>query len=123
MITLDDLLLKIPDYHKGFVFIDVIKDDCIEKITLYKDKSNKIRVIRKFHLNKKLYKTNQSIKNHRLVEYLILVLKSKWKITITEQITPTHAGLNPVYINPDKSMKTGNFWTKAFNKLNSLLYK
>lgn len=120
---LDNLLLKVPDYHKGFIFINVIKNDCNEKITLYKDKTNKIRVIRKFQLNKRIYKTNQSIKNHRLIEYLTLVLKSNWKVTITEQLTPIHAGLNPVYINPDKSMKKGEFWKKAYNKLHALLYK
>ena len=50
------------------------------------------------------------------------MFKSNWTIEITEQHTPIHAGLNPVYINPDKSMKTETFWTKAYNKLNSLLY-
>ena len=123
MITLDDILLKIPDYRNGNVVLTVNKRDIIETITFYKDKNNNTRVIRKFKLYNQLFKTNESIKNHRLVDYLNFVFKTTWKIDINVITRPIHAGVNPVYINPDGSQKTGLSWTKAFNKLNSLLCK
>ena len=121
--TLDDILLKIPDYRNSYVILTVDKRDVIEKITFYKDKNNNTRVIRKFKLYNQLFKTNESIKNHRLVDYLNFVFKTTWKIDINVITRPIHAGVNPVYINPDGSQKTGLSWTKAFNKLNSLLCK
>ena len=121
--TLDDILLKIPDYRNSYVILTVDKCDVIEKITFYKDKKGNIRVIRKFKLYNQLFKTNESIKNHRLVDYLNFVFKTTWKIDINVITRPIHAGVNPVYINPDGSQKTGLSWTRAFNKLNSLLCK
>lgn len=123
MITLDDILLKIPDYHNGNIVLTVNKRDVIETITFYKDKNNNIRVIRKFKLYNQLFKTNESIKNRNLVDYLNFMFKTTWKIDINVITRPIHAGVNPVYINPDGSQKTGLSWTKSFNKLNSLLCK
>lgn len=125
MTTLDDILLKISDYRNGYLKLCITKPFSYEEMIFYTNKKNKIRVISKSNFNGKWYKTNKSIKNRIFIDDYKFMCNngSTWKIDINVITRPIHAGVNPVYINPDGSQKTGLSWTKAFNKLNSLLCK